>query len=47
MEEKEKEGGREGYNDIHNITAFIRHPTDPMAIETEAIKLSTKILQNC
>ena len=43
------EGGGEGesLNDIHNITAFIRHSTDPMAIETEAIKLSTKILQNC
>ena len=44
-----REGGGEGesLNDIHNITAFIRHSTDPMAIETEAIKLSTKILQNC
>ena len=26
--EKEKEGGREGYNDIHNITAFIKHSID-------------------
>ena len=44
-----REGGREGesLNVIHNIAAFIRHSTDPMAIETEAIKLSTKILQNC
>ena len=40
-------GEGESLNDIHNITAFIRHSTDPMAIETEAIKLSTKILQNC
>ena len=40
-------GEGESLNDIHNIKAFIRHSTDPMAIETEAIKLSTKILQNC
>ena len=34
------EGGREGesLNDIHNITAFIRHSTDPMAIENRGYK---------
>ena len=44
--EEGREGGGEGesLNDINNITAFIRHSTDPMA---EDIKLSTKILQNC
>ena len=26
--EKEREKGREGYNDIHNITAFIKHSID-------------------
>ena len=26
--EKEMDGGREGYNDIHNITAFIKHSID-------------------
>ena len=33
-------GGREGesLNDIHNITAFIRHSTDPMAIENRGYK---------
>ena len=35
-----REGGREGesLNDIHNITAFIRHSTDPMAIENRGYK---------
>ena len=30
--EREREGGGEGesLNDIHNITAFIRHSTDPI-----------------
>ena len=34
------EGGGEGesLNDIHNITAFIRHSTDPMAIENRGYK---------
>ena len=44
------EGGGEGesLNDIHNITAFIRHSTDPMAIENRGYKtMSSKILQNC
>ena len=26
--ERERERGREGYNDIHNITAFIKHSID-------------------
>ena len=26
--EERREGGREGYNDIHNITAFIKHSID-------------------
>ena len=26
--EKEREKGREGYNDIHDITAFIKHSID-------------------
>ena len=35
-----REGGREGesLNDIHNITAFIRHSTDPMGIENRGYK---------
>ena len=35
-----REGGGEGesLNDIHNITAFIRHSTDPMAIENRGYK---------
>ena len=38
------EGGRDGggegesLNDIHNITAFIRHSTDPTAIENRGYK---------
>ena len=28
MEREGREGGREGYNDIHNITAFIKHSID-------------------
>ena len=36
---REREGGGEGErNDIHNITAFIRHSTDPMAIENRGYK---------
>ena len=26
--EREREGGREGYNDIHSIKAFIKHSID-------------------
>ena len=47
---REGEGGGEGesLNDIHNITAFIRHSTDSMAIENRGYKtMSSKILQNC
>ena len=48
------EGGREGGRDggrgreLNNITAFIRHSTDSMAIENRGYKtMSSKILQNC
>ena len=40
-------GGRRG-RELNNITAFIRHSTDPMAIENRGYKtMSSKILQNC
>ena len=44
------EGGREGGRgrELNNITAFIRHSTDSMAIENRGYKtMSSKILQNC
>ena len=39
-EREGREGGGEGesLNDIHNITAFIRHSTDPMATENRGYK---------
>ena len=45
-----REGGREGGRgrELNNITAFIRHSTDPMGIENRGYKtMSSKILQNC
>ena len=45
-----REGGREGGRgrELNNITAFIRHSTDSMAIENRGYKtMSSKILQNC
>ena len=47
-----REGGREGGGgrgrELNNITAFIRHSTDSMAIENRGYKtMSSKILQNC
>ena len=44
------EGGREGGRgrELNNITAFVRHSTDSMAIENRGYKtMSSKILQNC
>ena len=45
-----EKGGRKGGRgrELNNITAFIRHSTDPMAIENRGYKtMSSKILQNC
>ena len=42
----EREGGRG--RELNNITAFIRHSTDSMAIDNRGYKtMSSKILQNC
>ena len=35
---REGEGEGESLNDIHNITPFIRHSTDPMTIENRGYK---------
>ena len=44
--ERGREGGRG--RELNNITAFIWHSTDPMAIENRGYKtMSSKILQNC
>ena len=53
IRERGEEGEREGREggrgrELNNITAFIRHSTDPMAIENRGYKtMSSKILQNC
>ena len=42
------EGGGGRGRELNNITAFIRHSTDSMAIENRGYKtMSSKILQNC